>query len=82
MGSSSVMPGPTVDKRRAVFRFICRPCGLTISALPAGRLPYRSLHAERLQGHADRQAGVGQGPRPANSKQAACVEHGRACDPS
>lgn len=55
---------PTGGKRTAVFRFLCRPCGLTISVLPAGRLPYRSLHAERLQAHADRQAGVGQGPDP------------------
>lgn len=56
--------GPTGDQRRAVFRFLCRPCGLTISVLSAGRLPYRSLDTERLQAHADRQAGVGQGPDP------------------
>ena len=55
---------PTGGERIAVFRFLCRPCGLTISVLSAGRLPYRSLRAERLQAHADRQAGVGQGPDP------------------
>jgi hypothetical protein len=55
---------PTGSERIAVFRFLCRPCGLTISVLSAGRLPYRSLHADRLQAHADRQAGVGQGPDP------------------
>lgn len=47
-----------------VLRFLCRACGLTISVLPASRLPYRALEAERLQAHADRQAGVGQGPDP------------------
>lgn len=55
---------PSGGKRVAVFRFLCRPCGLTISVLSAGQLPYRSLAAERLQAHADRQAGVGQGPDP------------------
>jgi hypothetical protein len=55
---------PTGGKRVAVFRFLCRPCGLTISVLSAGRLPYRSLDADRLQAHADRQAGVGLGPDP------------------
>jgi hypothetical protein len=55
---------PTGGHRIAVFRFLCRPCGLTISVLGAGRLPYRSLDAQRLQAHADRQAGVGQGPDP------------------
>ena len=55
---------PTGSERVAVFRFLCRLCGLTISVLSAGRLPYRSLDAQRLQAHADRQAGVGQGPDP------------------
>ena len=55
---------PRGGERVAVARFLCRPCGLTISVLCAGRLPYRSLPGQRLQAHADRQAGVGQGPDP------------------
>jgi hypothetical protein len=45
-------------------RFLCRPCGHTVSVLPANRLPYRPLEVERLQGGFDAQAEVGTGLDP------------------
>jgi len=63
-GSYTRYAAPSGEERFTVQRFLCRPCGLTISVLPASRLPYRALEAERLQAHADRQAEVGQGPDP------------------
>ena len=45
-------------------RFLCPPCGHTISVLPANRLPYRPLEVERLQGGFDAQAEVGTGLDP------------------
>ena len=63
-GSYTRYAGPSGRERLRIVRFLCRSCGLTISVLPASHLPYRALHADRLQAHADRQAGVGQGPDP------------------
>jgi len=45
-------------------RFLCPPCGHTVSVLPANRLPYRPLEVERLQGGFDAQAEVGTGLDP------------------
>jgi hypothetical protein len=45
-------------------RFLCLPCGHTISVLPPGRLPYRLLEVDRLQGHFDAQAGTSTGLDP------------------
>ena len=45
-------------------RFLCPPCGHTVSVLPSNRLPYRPLEVERLQSHFDAQAKVGTGLDP------------------
>ena len=45
-------------------RYLCLPCGHTVSVLPANRLPYRPLEVERLQGGFDAQAEVGTGLDP------------------
>jgi len=45
-------------------RFLCPPCGHTVSVRPANRLPYRPLEVERLQGGFDAQAEVGTGLDP------------------
>ena len=45
-------------------RFLCPPCGHTVSVLPAHRLSYRPLEVERLQGGFDAQAEVGTGLDP------------------
>jgi len=56
-------------ERIRVQRFLCPRCGSTISVIPAGRFPYRSLRAERLELWMDAQSGVrpaaaGEGARP------------------
>jgi hypothetical protein len=48
----------------AMERYVCLPCGHTVSVLPAHRLPYRPLEGERLQGAFDAQAEVGTGLDP------------------
>lgn len=45
-------------------RFLCLPCGHTVSVLPANRLSYRPLEVERLEGAFDAQAEVGTGLDP------------------
>jgi hypothetical protein len=55
---------PWGQERFAVQRYRCPECGVTISVLPAERLPYRALEVERLQGYLDAQAGIGTGPDP------------------
>ena len=49
-------PEATLQER--IQRYLCRPCGLTFSVLPAHRLPYRPIRAERLQRDFDRRAGI------------------------
>jgi hypothetical protein len=47
-----------------VQRYWCPGCGLTISVLPAERLPYRPLEGTRVEGFFNAQAGIGSGPDP------------------
>ena len=47
-----------------VQRFWCPSCGLTISVLPADRLPYRPVEGERLEAYFNEQAEAGSGPDP------------------
>ena len=49
---------PEGSAKELVFRFLCPPCGLTISVLAAHRLPYRAVRAERLEGDFDQRAGI------------------------
>jgi hypothetical protein len=44
------------DEQERIQRYRCRPCGLTLSVLPAHRLP--PIRAERLQGDFDQRAGI------------------------
>lgn len=41
-----------------IQRYLCRPCGLTLSVLPTHRLPYRPIRVDRLQGDFDQRAGI------------------------
>jgi len=47
-----------------VQRYWCAQCELTISVLPADRLPYRALEGVRVQSYFDARAGIGSGPDP------------------
>ena len=55
---------PKGGEQFAMERYLCPPCGHTVSVLPANRLPYRPLEVERLQGCFDAQAKVGTGLDP------------------
>ena len=45
-------------------RYVCPPCGHTVSVLPVNSLPYRPVEVDRLQGAFDAQAEVGTGLDP------------------
>lgn len=56
---------PEGSSQEKVQRYLHPPCGLTFSVLPAHRLPYRPVRAERLQAAFDQRAGIpAQGPDP------------------
>ena len=48
-----------------IDRFLCRPCGRTISVLPERFLPYRAVSVPLVQKHFDAQANPGQAKAPA-----------------
>lgn len=45
-------------------RYWCPQCALTLSVLPAQRLPYRPVEGPRLEAFFNQQAEVGSGPDP------------------
>jgi hypothetical protein len=49
---------PEGSERECIRRYLCCSCRRTFSVLPAHRLPYRSVRAERLQGEFDQRAGI------------------------
>ena len=66
---------PTGGERFGVPRFLCVGCGHTVSVLPPGRLTYRPLEVERLQGFFDAQAGIRTGlDPPPGPVEAGCLQ--------
>ena len=55
---------PSGGERLAVQRYWCPGCGLSLSVLPADRLPYRPLEGPRVEAFFNAQAGIGSGPDP------------------
>lgn len=55
---------PSGEQTFPVQRYWCPECGLTISVLPADRLPYRSVEGARLEAFFNKQAEVGSGLDP------------------
>lgn len=55
---------PEGTERFSVQRYRCPRCELTISVLPVGCLPYRSLKGPRLEAFFNAQAEAGSGPDP------------------
>ena len=56
-------------------RYLCPPCGHTVSVLPANRLPYRPLEVDRVEGGFDAQAEVGTGLDPPPGRiEAGCLQ--------
>lgn len=65
---------PTGMARFSVARFRCYQCGLTISVLPADRLPYRSLAGSRLQRYFTKPDACGNDLNPAPTEtEAGCL---------
>lgn len=63
------------EKEENINRFLCLPCGHTISVLPDHFLPYRPVSAALLQQHFDAQANPGQGIAPAvTEKENGCLK--------
>ena len=63
-GRYSRYANPTGGKLLSIQRFLCAECGLTISVLPADRLPYRPLAGPRVEAYFNEQANTGSGPDP------------------
>jgi hypothetical protein len=64
-GTYSRYENPSGDAKFPVQLYLCPPCGLTISVLPANRLPYRPLKVDRLQADFDQRAHIdSHGPDP------------------
>jgi hypothetical protein len=64
------------EELESIQRYLCRPCGLTLSVLPPHRLPYRPVRAERLQEDFDQRAGIqakGLDPPP-GALEAGCLQ--------
>lgn len=55
---------PSGQETFPVQRYWCPQCALTVSVLPAQRLPYRPLEGARLERFFNQQAEVGSGPDP------------------
>jgi hypothetical protein len=55
---------PAGEERLVVARYWCPVCQLTVSVLPADRLPYRPLAGPRVEAFFDAQAGIRSGPDP------------------
>jgi hypothetical protein len=49
---------PEGEEKERIQRYLCYACRQTFSVLPAHRLPYRAIRAERLQADFDQRAGI------------------------
>lgn len=56
-----------------IARFLCLPCGRTISVLPDHLLPYRPVSASKVQEHFDAKASDRQ-PPSATEKESGCLK--------
>ena len=63
------------EQKEVIARFLCRPCGRTISVLPDHFLPYRAVSVPLVQQHFDAQASAGQVTEPpATEKEKGCLK--------
>ena len=67
------------EQKEDVPRFLCVPCGRTISVLPDHFLPYRAVAVPLVEKHFDAQANPGQTEEPAaTEKEKGCLKRGWA----
>ena len=63
------------NKLEEIPRFLCAPCGHTISVLPDDRLPYRAVPALLVEKHFDAEANPGEAKKPpATEKEKGCLK--------
>lgn len=63
------------QQKEDINRFLCRPCGRTISVLPDHFLPYRAVAVPLVQKHFDGQANPGEVKEPpATEKEKGCLK--------
>ena len=63
------------QQKEDIPRFLCVPCGRTISVLPDHFLPYRAVAVPLVEKHFDAQANPGQSPEPpATQKEKGCLK--------
>lgn len=62
-------------QKEAIERFLCRPCGHTISVLPEHFLPYRAISVPLVEQHFDAQANPGEAEEPPTTeKEKGCLK--------
>jgi hypothetical protein len=62
------------NRKESIDRFLCRPCGHTISVLPDDKLPYCAVSVPLVQKHFDAKARPGQAREPsATEKEKGCL---------
>jgi len=63
------------EEKEDIPRFLCVPCGRTISVLPDHFLPYRAVGVPLVEKYFDAQANPGQAPEPtATQKEKGCLK--------
>jgi len=63
------------EEKEDIPRFLCVPCGRTISVLPDHFLPYRAVGVPLVEQHFDAQSNPGQAPEPpATQKEKGCLQ--------
>jgi hypothetical protein len=63
------------QEKEDIPRFLCVPCGRTISVLPDHFLPYRAVAVPLVEKQFDAQANPGQSPEPpATQKEEGCLK--------
>ena len=62
------------EEKEDILRFLCVPCGHTISVLPDHFLPYRAVGVALVEKHFDAQANPSQAPTPATQKEKGCLK--------
>ena len=63
------------EEKEDIPRFLCVPCGRTISVLPDHFLPYRAVGVPLVEQHFDAQSNPGQAPEPpATQKEKGCLK--------
>ena len=78
-GSYDRYKGPEGTEQEAVDRFLCVPCGRTVSVLDDQRLPYRSIQVDRLERWLNWQFSGGPEPPAMKEVERGCAERALAC---